>query len=133
MKAKIGIMSESLIRFRLLAIAQGKYVPEPDEPKIWYTSVNAVSQVLRPENIELLRLIDAEKPASLTQLATLSGREKSNLSNTLKALSEKGFVRMEQSTGRTLKPVALFTDFEIMTDSALEQKLRQLMTDKPAA
>ncbi|SHO57911.1 HVO_A0114 family putative DNA-binding protein [Vibrio quintilis] len=134
MKARIGIMQESLIRFRLLAIAQGKYVPEAQEPRIWFTSVNAVSQILRPENIELLRLIDAEKPASLTELATMTGRAKSNLSNTLKSLTEKGFARMDQSTGRALKPVALYTDFEIMTDSVLEQKLLRLMAaEQPAA
>src|SRR5690554_7663636 len=89
MKARIGVMSEQLIRMRLLAIAQGKYTPRDNEPKVWYTSFNAISQILRPENIELLRLIDSEKPESLTQLAELAGRAKSNLSNTLKTLSEK--------------------------------------------
>ncbi|ASA56517.1 MarR family transcriptional regulator [Vibrio gazogenes] len=133
MKARIGIMSEDLIRFRLLAIAQRKYMPQADEPKVWYTSVNAVAQILRPENIALLRLIDTEKPASLTELARISGRAKSNLSNTLKTLSEKGFVRMEPTTGKALKPVAIYTDFEIISDSALEQKLLKLMAEQSAA
>ncbi|KUJ00066.1 HVO_A0114 family putative DNA-binding protein [Vibrio sp. MEBiC08052] len=133
MKARIGIMSEALIRFRLLAIAQGKYAPQADEPKVWYTSVNAVAQILRPENIALLRLIDTEKPASLTELAKISGRAKSNLSNTLKTLSEKGFVRMEPTTSKALKPVAIYTDFEIISDSALEQTLLKLMASMSAA
>ncbi|SIO95767.1 HVO_A0114 family putative DNA-binding protein [Vibrio spartinae] len=111
----------------------GEHVPQVDEPKVWYTSVNAVAQILRPENIALLRLIDTEKPASLTALARISGRAKSNLSNTLKTLSEKGFVRMEPLTGKILKPMAIYTDFEIISDSALEQKLLKLMADKPAA
>ncbi|MFV0574503.1 MAG: helix-turn-helix domain-containing protein [Vibrio sp.] len=133
MKARIGIMSEKLIRMRLLAIAQGKYKPQPNEPKVWYTSLNAISQVLRPENIELLRLMDSERPESLTQLAEMTGRAKSNLSNTLKALSEKGFVRLEQGNGKSLKPVALFTDFEIVTDSELEHYLLQLEINQSAA
>jgi len=134
MKARIGIMSEKLIRIRLLAIAQRKYTPRENEPKVWYTSINAISQILRLENIELLRLIDAERPDSITELATLTGRAKSNLSNTLKALSEKGFVRLEKSSGNTIKPVALFTDFEIVTDSELENHLLQLqLTAKSAA
>jgi len=133
MKAKIGIMSEKLIRMRLLAIAQGKYKPQPNEPKVWYTSINAISQILRPENIELLRLIDSERPESLTQLSELTGRAKSNLSNTLKALSEKGFVRLEQGHGKSIKPVALFTDFEIVTDSELEHYLLQLSIGQSAA
>ncbi|OBT16865.1 transcriptional regulator [Vibrio sp. UCD-FRSSP16_10] len=133
MKARIGIMSEKLIRMRLLAIAQGKYKPQKNEAKVWYTSINAISQILRPENIELLRLMDSERPESLTQLSELTGRAKSNLSNTLKTLSEKGFVRLEQGAGKTIKPVALFTDFEIVTDSELEHYLLQLSVGQSAA
>lgn len=133
MKARIGIMSEQLIRMRLLAIAQGKYKPQENEPKVWYTSINAISQILRPENIELLRLMDSERPESLTELSELTGRAKSNLSNTLKVLSEKGFVRLEQGNGKAIKPVALFTDFEIVTDSELEHYLLQLSIGQSAA
>jgi len=133
MKARIGIMSEKLIRMRLLAIAQGVYTPKAGEPKVWYTSLNAISQLLRPENIELLRIIDSERPESLTQLSQLTGRAKSNLSNTLKSLSEKGFVRLEKGTGKAVKPVAVFTDFEIVTDSDLEFQLIQLMVNQNAA
>lgn len=133
MKARIGIMSEPLIRMRLLAIAQGKYKPQENEPKVWYTSINAISQILRPENIELLRLMDSERPESVTELSELTGRAKSNLSNTLKALSEKGFVRLEQGNGKAIKPVALFTDFEIITDSELEHYLLQLSIEQSAA
>lgn len=133
MKARIGIMSESLIRMRLLAIAQGKYVPSSDEPKVWYTSINAISQVLRPENIDLLRLMDSERPESLTELAELSGRAKSNLSNTLKSLSDKGFVRLEKKAGNVTKPVALFTDFEIVTSTEIECRIQQSITEKHVA
>ncbi|MBL4829409.1 MAG: helix-turn-helix domain-containing protein [Aliivibrio sp.] len=133
MKARIGIMSEKLIRMRLLAIAQGKYKPQQNEPKVWYTSINAISQILRPENIELLRLMDSERPESLTQLSELTGRAKSNLSNTLKSLSEKGFVRLEQGSGKSMRPVALFTDFEIVTDSELEYYLLQWSIGQSAA
>ena len=133
MKARIGIMSEKLIRMRLLAIAQGKYKPQQNEPKVWYTSINAISQILRPENIELLRLMDSERPESLTQLSELTGRAKSNLSNTLKNLSEKGFVRLEQGSGKSMRPVALFTDFEIVTDSELEYYLLQWSIGQSAA
>ena len=126
MKARIGIMSEKLIRMRVLAIAQGKYKPAVDEPKLWYTSFNTISQILNPENVTLLRLIDDERPQSVTELAEISGRKKSNLSNTLKVLSEKGFIRMEQGKGRCLKPVALYTDFEITTMKELEDFLLEL-------
>lgn len=126
MKARIGIMSEQLIRTRVLAIAQGKYTPSEDEPKVWYSSLNAISQILNPENIALLRLIETERPESVSALAELVGRKKSNLSNTLKSLSGKGFVRLEKGQGRNLKPVALFTDFEIIITQEIEDSLTEL-------
>jgi predicted transcriptional regulator len=126
MKVRIGIMPEQLIRTRVIAIAQGKYIPCENEPKVWYTSLNAISQILNPENIALLRLIDTERPSSVSSLAELSGRKKSNLSNTLKSLCEKGFVRLEKGQGRNLKPVALCTDFEIVITQEIEQVLTSI-------
>jgi predicted transcriptional regulator len=133
MIARIGIMSESLIRTRLLAIAQGKYMPAPDEPKVWYTSINAISQILCPENINLLRLIESERPESLAELAKLSGRAKSNLSNTLTSLSNKGFVSLEKKANKIVKPIALFTDFEIVISSEIERKILKSVSEKNVA
>mgnify|MGYP000397977062 FL=1 len=95
-------------------------------PKIWYTSLNGISQILNPDNVALLRLIERERPDSVSALAELSGRNKSNLSNTLKGLSDKGFVRLEKGPGRSLKPVALFTDFEIVITQEIEDLLAEL-------
>jgi len=112
MKALIGVMPEEHIRQRMLAIVKGEYKPEPGEPTVWFTSVNALAQVLSNENIELLRMMEAHKPETITELAELSHRQKSNLSVTLKTLSSRGFVRLEKQ-GNSVKPVALFTDFDI--------------------
>ncbi|ERK06470.1 hypothetical protein L580_2512 [Serratia fonticola AU-P3(3)] len=75
----------------------------------------ALAQVLSNENIALLRLMDEQKPKTLTELADLSGRKISNLSVTLKTLNSHGFVRLEKD-GRSVKPVALFTDFDIQVN-----------------
>lgn len=115
MKALIGVMSEELIRKRTLAIVKGDYKPEPGEPKVWFTSMIALAQVLSNENIALLRLMDEQKPKTLTKLADLSGRKISNLSVTLKTLNSHGFVRLEKD-GRSVRPVALFTDFDIQVN-----------------
>ncbi|ECI3932526.1 transcriptional regulator [Salmonella enterica subsp. enterica] len=112
MKALIGVMPEEQIRKRMLAIAKGEHTPAAGEPKIWFTSVNAVAQVLSNENIALLRQMDEQRPETLTELAELAGRQKSNLSVTLKTLAKYGFIRLEKN-GRTVKPVAIFTDFDI--------------------
>lgn len=126
-KARIGIMSERLIRERMLAMAKGLYKQEENEPRVWYSSMTALSRVLCPENIDLLRMIDREKPATMSELADLSGRSPSNLSATLKKLKERGFVSYENSDGNTKKPVALFTDFEIVTNSEIEHKIERLI------
>lgn len=112
MKALIGVMPEEQIRKRMLAIAKGEHTPAAGEPKIWFTSVNAVAQVLSNENIALLQQMDEQRPETLTELAELAGRQKSNLSVTLKTLAKYGFIRLEKN-GRTVKPVAIFTDFDI--------------------
>lgn len=112
MKALIGVMPEEMIRARMLAIVKGKYKPEEGEPKVWFTSMNALAQVLSNENIALLRLMNEQKPETITELAEMSGRQKSNLSVTLKTLNSHGFVRLEK-VGRSIKPVAVFTDFDI--------------------
>lgn len=118
MKALIGVIPEQVLRKRMLAIAAGKYHPQPDEPKVWFASVNAVGQILSNENIALLRLMAQQQPETISALARLSCRQVSNLSVTLKTLSGYGFVHLEKR-GNTVRPRALFTDFEIRIDSAL--------------
>ncbi|WP_246757626.1 helix-turn-helix domain-containing protein [Erwinia sp. BNK-24-b] len=114
MKALIGIMPENEFRARIMAIVRKEYVPAEDEPKIWFSSLNAVAQILSPENLELLDLIDREKPESISRLAELSGRAKSNLSATLTTLAKHGFVKKVKGNN-CIKPVAIFTEFDIRT------------------
>lgn len=79
----IGILPQEQIRARVLAIAKGKYKPKPGEPKIWFTSMRSLAEVLSDENRSLLRVIRDSKPASLAELAELTGRKPSNPSRTL--------------------------------------------------
>ncbi len=123
MKARIGVMSEELIRSHMINVAMGKAEHNDESPKFWFTSLAAVSQLLCKENIELLILMDKEKPNNLTELAELSGRSLSNLSHTIKSLSSKGFVRVEKQ-GRASRPIALFTDFEIVLGETLENEVK---------
>lgn len=118
MKARIGIIPEKVLRQRLIEIAKGERKPHPDEPRVWFSSINAAGQALSNENISLLRLMDEEKPQTMTELAELSGRKLSNLSVTLKMLSSYGFVSLEKK-GNTVHPKALFTDFEIIVDPSV--------------
>jgi predicted transcriptional regulator len=110
---KIGLMSQKEIRERTLAIAQGKYKPKPDEPKIWFTSIRSLAEVLSDENQALLQIIIEKKPDSISELAAITGRQLSNLSRTLKTLSAYGFVKLEKHH-RTVCPIAKATKFNVI-------------------
>jgi predicted transcriptional regulator len=109
---KIGIMSKEDYRRRTIAIAKGQYKPRKDEPKIWFESMESLGQILSGQNQRLLRQIKESHPASLSELETLSGRKKSNLSRTLKTLSNYGIVDLVREKG-TVRPVVNATDFRV--------------------
>ena len=46
----IGVMSQEKIRARALAIAKGEYKPKAGDPKIWFTSMRSVAEVLSDSN-----------------------------------------------------------------------------------
>jgi predicted transcriptional regulator len=50
-----GIMPQAQIRARILAIARGDYKPKATEPKIWFTSIRSLAEVLSDDNRALLQ------------------------------------------------------------------------------
>lgn len=46
----VGIASYEQIKKRTLAIARGEYKPKKDEPKVWFTSIESLAQVLSTDN-----------------------------------------------------------------------------------
>jgi predicted transcriptional regulator len=109
---KIGIISRENYKKRTIAIAIGQYKHKRDEPKIWFESVQSMAQVLSSENQELLRIIEKQKPESLKQLEAVSGRKRSNLSRTLKTMSQYGIVDLIKQD-RAVKPIVKATDFKV--------------------
>lgn len=101
-----------------MAIACGDYKPKKNEPKIWFESVEACMQILSTKNIELLKLIEKQKPQSIEHLSKISGRQKSNLSRTLKTFQRHNLVDLIQENRRK-KPVALATQFDIQVGRKL--------------
>ena len=101
---KIGIAGYDRMKARTMAIARGEQKPGRGEPKVWFTSVESFAKVLSQHNRELLTMIAREKPASLTELAVLSGRNKSNLSRTLKTMSQYGLVELKEGQRGMLVP-----------------------------
>jgi predicted transcriptional regulator len=113
MKAlRIGIMSQEKIRARTIAIAKGEYKPGKSDPKIWFPSMKALSEVLSDHNRELLRVIAEQQPESIKQLAEMTDRQPNNLSRTLATMKRYGLVEIKK-VNRRHKPIAKATEFLI--------------------
>ena len=108
----IGILSYDDYKKRSLAIARGEYKPQPDEPKIWFESLQSTAQVLNNENQLQLKTILEWKPESLKELEAATGRSSSNLSRTLNTMARYGIVKMEK-VRRNIRPVVEATDFTV--------------------
>jgi predicted transcriptional regulator len=101
----IGIASREQMQARTMAIAQGKFRPGPDEPKVWFASVESLAQVLSSQNQLLLDLIRSRRPASIAELAELSGRAQSNLNRTLRTMERYGLVTLTKADHRVTPEV----------------------------
>jgi predicted transcriptional regulator len=110
---KIGIASLEQYKKRTMDIVCGQYVPSPQEPKVWFQSLETMAQVLSDKNRALLALIVKTQPESLTELATQTGRAKSNLSRTLKTMQQYGLIRFEKRPGRQLAPRTNYSRVEL--------------------
>ena len=121
---RIGIAGYDRMKAHTMAIAQGEHKPGRDEPKVWFTSIESFAKVLSQRNRELLAMIGREKPGSVTELAELSGRSKSNLSRTLRTMARYGLVELENGERGTLVPRTPYD--RVRLDVSLTQPLRQV-------
>lgn len=110
----IGIMTQEKIRERMYAIAKGEYKPKASEPKVWFTSMKSLAEVLSDDNRALLHVIKDSQPKSISSLAELTGRKPGNLSRTLKTMANYGIVKMERENN-LVRPIVETTDFHIVT------------------
>jgi predicted transcriptional regulator len=107
---RIGIADYEEMKARTLAIATGERKRKRREPKVWFTSMESVSRVLSDRNRALLEQIARAEPASITELAEMSGRAKSNLSRTLKTMERYGLVRLKKGEGGNVAPRVPYSD-----------------------
>lgn len=111
----IGILPQEQIRARTIAIAKGEYKPRPGEPRIWFTSMKSVAEVLSDQNRALLKVIRQTRPQTVSALARTTGRQPGNLSRTLKTMSRYGLVELQRDERKIgLKPVVRATEFRII-------------------
>jgi predicted transcriptional regulator len=101
---RVGIATYEEMKDRTLRIARGELRPGPDEPRVWFTSAESFARVLSARNRALLAEIAAGPPASLTELAARTGRQKSNLSRTLRTMARYGFVTLYRAERGRIVP-----------------------------
>ena len=107
---KVGIASYEQFKEYTMAIPRGEYKRAPDEPKVWFTSIESFAKILSERNRDLLRVIAETNPQSLSALAKTTGRAKSNLSRTLRTLERYNLISFEKGKGGTLVPRTPYTD-----------------------
>jgi predicted transcriptional regulator len=117
---KVGIASLDQYKARTMAIVRGERKVGPDEPKVWFSSIESFAKILSEPNRELLRVIAETEPQSLNELAETTGRAMSNLSRTLKTMERHGLVQFEKGKGRTLVPRTPYTD--VVLDLPLRER-----------
>ena len=109
---KVGISTYAEMKARTLAVTRGEY-RGADESRVWFTSTESFAKVLSAGNRELLRVIREEAPGSIEELAKLTGRAKSNLSRTLKAMAGYGLIQFERGERGRLAPKVTFDRVEL--------------------
>jgi len=110
---RIGIASLADMKARTMAVARGELKIGPNEPKLWFTSIESLARVLSDKNRLLLDLIIEQQPQSLAELEALSGRAKSNLSRTLKNMERFGLVELVKGEGGTLQPRVPYNEIQL--------------------
>lgn len=119
---KIGIASREQMQARTMAIARGQVRPKASDPKVWFTSVESLAKVLSTKNRELLTIIASQQPKSITELESLTGRAKSNLSRTLHTMENYGLVKLQKGKGGTIVPITPYGEVKFSLPLVLMQR-----------
>lgn len=110
---KVGIASFEEMKARTMGVARGELRVSSDEPKVWFTSTESFAKVLSAGNRKLLRIIAEKAPASLDELAQMTGKAKSNLSRTLRTMEGYGLIRLERGARGRIAPKVIHDRVEL--------------------
>jgi predicted transcriptional regulator len=110
---KVGIASYDKMNAPTMALARGERHASVDEPKVWFTSTGSFAKVLSAGNRELLRVVAEQYHGSLDELARITGKAKSNLSRTLRAMESYGLIRLERGERGRIAPKVVHDRVEL--------------------
>lgn len=108
----IGIASKEYIHRRMLAIARGKERQLPNDPRVWFTSWEALARVFSKQNMMLIEILREKTPESITALASEMGREKTNVARSLRVLEQFEIIEYEEGEGGRRAPRLKYDDFQ---------------------
>jgi predicted transcriptional regulator len=102
---KVGIATLDQMRDRTLAIARGEHKRQEGEPKVWFTSFDALARIFSEQNMLLLETIRNSRPLSVDDLAQQIGLSKDKLLSELHLFERVGLIDMEVAAGGIQRPV----------------------------
>jgi predicted transcriptional regulator len=108
----IGIASKEYIHRRMLAIAKGETKQLPNDPRVWFTSWEALARVFSKQNMMLIEILREKDLESVTALANEVGREKTNVARSLKVLEELEIIGYEEGERGRRAPRLKYDDFQ---------------------
>ena len=73
-------------------------------------------KLLSPANLAMLDTIKRHKPASVRELATITGRKEASLSRTLKRFVQLGIIAFEEGPRRSRAPTLVATRVHLEID-----------------
>jgi predicted transcriptional regulator len=96
-------------------------------PKKWFdseetaarteqVSAEAMVKMLSPGNLAVLEAIKRHKPASLRELAALTGRKEASLSRTLNRFAQLGIIAFKEGPHRSRVPALIATRVHLEID-----------------
>lgn len=125
--SKYKIRSIKELEAEMRAVARGEKRAPKDAGKESFNSVEVVLRLLTPENRRLMAVIRDEKPASIAELARLTGRAAPNLTRTLQKMAAAGLVALKPGSNSKMKiPVATVKRVRVQIDPYAENDVLEL-------
>jgi len=113
-KVKIVVESQEQTNERWAAALKGNIRSKPGEEIISVSSWDILGRILSPPRLQLLTMIPALKPKSISALAKAMKKDFKNVYSDVKFLADIGLVDLrEEGPKRTLVPIAKFDGIEL--------------------
>lgn len=93
---RVGIASLDQMRDRTLSIARGEWARDEDEPKVWFTSIDALARIFSERSMLLLEMIRNSEPLSVKDLAARTAREEAELVHELHVFERVGLLDIKE-------------------------------------